>query len=125
MLYSVLTGHIATVAATKALCCNRNDSGFIMISDDLKAKLEDLVRQEIKSGEIVNFFVSEYDSFDGGSDGINLKVVYDSKSKRLDPRELAGITTKARKILLENGSEFFPIFNFILKSEAGGLIAAE
>lgn len=96
-----------------------------MISDDLKSKLEGLVRKEIKSGEIVNVFVSEYKSFDDDSEAINLKVVYDSKSKRLDPKELAGITTKARKLLMDNGSEFFPVFNFILKSEAGGLIAAE
>lgn len=95
-----------------------------MISTDIKSKLEDLVRDVIKSGDIVNVVISEYDGVDGDN-SVNVQVVYDSKSKKLDPNEIAGITTKARRMLLENNEEYFPVFYFILKSEAGGLIAAE
>ena len=95
-----------------------------MISAHIKSRLESLVRDVIRSGEIVSVIVSEDDGTDGGN-WLNVTVVYDSKSKKLDPKEIAGITTKARRILIENEEEYFPVFYFILKSEASGLIAAE
>ena len=120
----MLTNHIATVASTKALHTIAMALNAVMISADLKSKLENLVRDVVKSGEIVDVLISEQSDFED-LDSLNVKVIYESKSKRLDPKEVAGITTKARRVLLENDDGHFPVFYFILRSEAGGLIAAE
>jgi hypothetical protein len=94
-----------------------------MLNLSIRSKLKSLVRETIRSGDIVNIVISKDDNEDDAQ--LEIRVVYESKSKKIDPSEVAGITIKARKILLESNEENFPVFYFIHKSEAGSLIAAE
>lgn len=90
---------------------------------ELKSEIENVVRNEIHSGEIVNVIVDRDRNFDGDPI-INVKIVYDNKKKKLDVDETLGLKTLVRKKLYEIGEDAFPIFYYILKSEAGKLAAA-
>ncbi len=89
----------------------------------LKNEIESVVRSEIHSGAIVNVIVDRDQNFDG-EPIVNVKIVYDSKSKKLKTSETLGLKTIVRKKLYEIGEDAFPIFYYILKSEAGKLSAA-
>jgi len=90
---------------------------------NLKNEIDALVRTRIRSGEVVNVIVDRDENFQG-DDIINVKVIYDSKSKKLDPQEVVGLTRVVRSRLHELDEFAFPMFYYILKSEAGKLAAA-
>jgi hypothetical protein len=89
----------------------------------LKNEIEALVRNRIRSGEVVNVLVNRDENFQG-EDIINVKVIYESKNKKLDPQEVVGLTRIVRSRLHELDEFAFPMIYYILKSEAGKLAAA-
>lgn len=96
----------------------------VMVSQqNLKNEIDALVRNRIRSGEVVNVLVNRDENFQG-EDIINVKVIYESKNKKLDPQEVVGLTRIVRSRLHELDEFAFPMFYYILKSEAGKLAAA-
>ena len=95
----------------------------MVTQQNLKAEIDALVRSRIKSGNIVNVIVDRDENFQGES-VINVKVIYDSKSKKLNPEEVVGLTRIVRSRLHELGEFSFPMFYYIFKAEAGKLAAA-
>lgn len=91
--------------------------------EDVKATIESVVRDIIRSGNIVNIVVERGLDSDG-DDIIMVKVIFDNKNKYLDARETSRVTSSVRKRLIEMDERRFPLFSYILKSEAGRLAAA-
>ena len=54
-----------------------------MLNLSIRSKLKSLVRETIRSGDIVNIVISKDDNEDDAR--LEIRVVYDSKSKKIDP----------------------------------------
>lgn len=89
---------------------------------ELKSTVEAVVRDNIRSGKIVDVIVDR-DEDDRDGNYITVYVVYD-KVKRLDPAETLATGRLLWERLIDLGEPGFPIISFIVKSEAGDLAAA-
>ena len=86
--------------------------GPMVSQQNLKTEIDALVRTRIRSGEVVKVIVDRDENFQG-DDIINVKVIYDSKSKKLDPQEVVGLTRVVRSRLHELDEFAFPMFYYI------------
>jgi hypothetical protein len=90
---------------------------------DIKAYIEEVVRERVHSGEIVNITVTR-DADEDGDDIFRINVIFDNKKKSLDAAETSQLTRHVWRRLIDLDVRGFPSFSFIAKSEAGKLAAA-
>lgn len=86
---------------------------------DIARVVERVIGDEFGEGaRIVSVSVKE-DRDPYGSEILAVRVVYDAKEDRLDPRTVAGMVRHIRSRLLDDlCEERFPILSFIAKPEA-------
>jgi hypothetical protein len=91
--------------------------------EKLKSEIEEVVREHIHSGNVLNVVVERGTDSDG-ENVIFVHVVFDNKSNRIDAKETVGITRHVRARLSKLGEDGFPLFYYVAKSEAGKLAEA-
>ncbi len=89
-------------------------------TERLKSIVEPIVREKIRSGDIVDVRVNGGEDADG-DDIIVVNVVFEG---RLDPIETAQLTRFVRNELLAIDDRRFPHTSYISKTEAGNRAAA-
>jgi hypothetical protein len=95
----------------------------IVEKDKISSTIETVVRESIRSGNIIDVVVRNGRDADG-DDIIIVNVIFDNKAKSLDATETSRITRFVRNRLIQMNEDRFPFFSYIAKSEAGKLAAA-
>lgn len=88
----------------------------------LDAIIETMVREGIHGVAVDKVIVNRVEY--GDDDVIDVSVIYDAETGKLDAGETSQIGRHVWKRLIEMGFSGFPSFSFIAKSEAGHLAAA-
>lgn len=88
----------------------------------LDAIIEAMVRESIHGVAVDKVIVTRVAYID--DEVIDVSVIYDAESGKLDATETSQIGRHVWKRLIEMGISGFPSFSFIAKSEAGRLAAA-
>lgn len=96
---------------------------LMVAKEKLKSEIEEVVRGQIHSGEVVSVSVDRGSDADG-EEIILVHVIFNNKSNRIDAKETIGITRHVRDRLTKLGDDRFPIFYYVAKSEAGKLSEA-
>ena len=89
----------------------------------LTDEIDRIVRDRVRSGEIVNVLVDRAEGADG-EPVIDVRVIYERARGTLDAEETVGMTTAVRRRLHELDEDAFPYFYYIAKAEAGKLAEA-
>lgn len=89
----------------------------------LKSEIEDVVRSTIKSGNVMNVVVTR-DSEPDNDNVIHVRIVFNSTSKTIDPKETISTSREIRARLSKEGEAAFPVIYYIERSEAGDLAEA-
>ncbi len=90
---------------------------------DIDETLKRIVQQQLKPAKVVGL-ESERAKDHDGDPILYIRVVYEAKDDRLDPKKVLGLTRCLRQPLREIDSELYPVFTFLTEEEVKDLESA-
>ena len=92
--------------------------------EKIKRIVDGIVRAEFNEAIIHSVIVEQIDYADDEDEiTLHVTVVFENQGRLLDPSKTAGLVRHVRPRLQEAGERMFPLFSFVKKSDARGMLA--